>query len=453
MGHGLSACATCDGFFFRNKEVLVVGGGDSAMEEANFLTRFCSKVTVVHRREEFRASKIMIDRAKANPKISWALNAIPLEYVGDPSVEGWSGGFKGLKVKDAVSGAVREIPAAGCFIAIGHQPEHRPLRRPARRRRKGYLKTTPARRARSSPACSPAATCRTPTTGRRSPPPAPAAWPPSTPNAGSKRKAPEPPGRPRGPPSSDVRSSLPFGASRRFPMSLLDSLVVKTLPLVPEVRRPPRRGALRRRRDARGRGARDQTAERGRVQRDHGPPRRVHDRRRAGERHRARLPRHARRDRAREARFRRQHQAHGVRARRRRGRLRPLPQERAHGRREGARDRQVRPHRHGELAVHGPDDRRLPPAARRVPEHGARAAGPACGGRPPTSMRSFRGAPTSASARASISSPPRSRGRPARTSTARTSPSWRRCCAAARRSASRRTTTRSSTARSASSPS
>jgi thioredoxin reductase (NADPH) len=143
MGHGLSACATCDGFFFRNKEVLVVGGGDSAMEEANFLTRFCSKVTVVHRREEFRASKIMIDRAKANPKISWALNAIPLEYVGDPSVEGWSGGFKGLKVKDAVSGAVREIPAAGCFIAIGHRPNTDLFVGQLDADEKGYLKTTP----------------------------------------------------------------------------------------------------------------------------------------------------------------------------------------------------------------------------------------------------------------------------------------------------------------------
>ena len=141
MGHGLSACATCDGFFFRNKEVLVVGGGDSAMEEANFLTRFCSKVTVVHRREEFRASKIMVDRAKANPKISWLLNTIPLEYIGDPSVEGWSGGFKGLKVKDAVTGAVRDVPAAGCFIAIGHQPNTKLYEGQLELDGKSYLKT------------------------------------------------------------------------------------------------------------------------------------------------------------------------------------------------------------------------------------------------------------------------------------------------------------------------
>jgi thioredoxin reductase (NADPH) len=143
MGRGLSACATCDGFFFRNKEVLVVGGGDSAMEEANFLTRFCSKVTIVHRREEFRASKIMVDRAKKNPKIAWALNAIPLEYVGDVKAEGWAGGFKGLKVKDANTGVVREIAAAGCFIAIGHRPNTDLFQGQLDLDEKGYLKTIP----------------------------------------------------------------------------------------------------------------------------------------------------------------------------------------------------------------------------------------------------------------------------------------------------------------------
>jgi thioredoxin reductase (NADPH) len=143
MGRGLSACATCDGFFFRGKEVLVVGGGDSAMEEANFLTRFCTKVTVVHRREEFRASKIMIDRAKANPKIAWALNSVPLEYVGDPAAEGWTGGFKGLKVKDAASGAARTLGAAGCFIAIGHQPNTKLFEGQLETDSKGYLKAVP----------------------------------------------------------------------------------------------------------------------------------------------------------------------------------------------------------------------------------------------------------------------------------------------------------------------
>ncbi|HYC76567.1 MAG TPA: FAD-dependent oxidoreductase, partial [Planctomycetota bacterium] len=143
MGRGLSACATCDGFFFRGKEVLVVGGGDSAMEEANFLTRFCSKVTVVHRRDEFRASKIMLDRARANPKIAWALNQAPIAYVGDPTVEGWAGGFKGLRVRDVQSGAEREIPAAGCFIAIGHQPNTKLFQGVLDMDGKGYLKTVP----------------------------------------------------------------------------------------------------------------------------------------------------------------------------------------------------------------------------------------------------------------------------------------------------------------------
>lgn len=116
MGQGVSACATCDGFFFRDKKIIVVGGGDSAMEEATFLTKFASEVNVVHRRSELRASKIMQDRAKENPKITWSLNATPLEVVKTDE------GVKGLKVKDTDTGEERIIEAQGIFIAIGHKP-------------------------------------------------------------------------------------------------------------------------------------------------------------------------------------------------------------------------------------------------------------------------------------------------------------------------------------------
>ncbi|KPV45058.1 thioredoxin-disulfide reductase [Alicyclobacillus ferrooxydans] len=116
MGRGVSACATCDGFFFRGKAILVVGGGDSAMEEAIFLTKFASEVTIVHRREELRASKVMQDRARQNPKIKWLLNVTPLEVASDGSK------VSRLVVKDNQSGEARTIPTEGIFVAIGHTP-------------------------------------------------------------------------------------------------------------------------------------------------------------------------------------------------------------------------------------------------------------------------------------------------------------------------------------------
>ena len=136
LGRGVSACATCDGAFFKNQPVAVIGGGDTAMEEANFLTRFASKVFLIHRREEFRASKIMSERVLKNPKIELVLNTEVLDVLGDK-------GVTGLRLKNSKTGKESELKVEGCFVAIGHRPNTDLFKGILQTNEVGYLVTQP----------------------------------------------------------------------------------------------------------------------------------------------------------------------------------------------------------------------------------------------------------------------------------------------------------------------
>ncbi len=131
-GKGVSSCATCDGFFFKNKDIVVIGGGDSAMEEATYLTKFASKVTILNRSENFRASKIMLDKAKSNPKIEFQTNKVVEEFLGTDRLTS-------IKIKDTQTNEVKEIPIEGAFVAIGHKPNTEMFKGQVELDEKGYI--------------------------------------------------------------------------------------------------------------------------------------------------------------------------------------------------------------------------------------------------------------------------------------------------------------------------
>ena len=139
MGHGVSACATCDGFFYKDKEVVVVGGGDTSMEEAHFLTRFASKVTIIHRRYEFRASKIMQERVLSNKKINVIWNTNVVDFIGDEKADG----LKSVVLNNINTNESTDFPCEGAFIAIGHSPNSELFKNQLKLNENGYIITKP----------------------------------------------------------------------------------------------------------------------------------------------------------------------------------------------------------------------------------------------------------------------------------------------------------------------
>jgi len=183
QGFGVSACATCDGFFYRNKEVVVVGGGNTAVEEALFLTSFASKVTLVHRKDELRAEKILQERLLAHPKIEVVWDSVIDEVKGETDPMG----VTGVRLKNVKTGATSDLACDGVFIAIGHAPSSELFAGQLETGPGGYLKVKRHGSTRSR-ASTPPATSPTTSTVRPSPPPAWAAWPPWKPSASWPRK-------------------------------------------------------------------------------------------------------------------------------------------------------------------------------------------------------------------------------------------------------------------------
>ncbi len=200
-GRGVSWCATCDGFFFREQDIAVVGGGDTAMEEAIFLTKFARSVTVIHRRDELRASKIMQDRAFANDKIKFLWDSEVTSIQGDDRVTG-------VAVRNTRTGAESALEITGLFIAIGHDPRSEMFTGQLETDADGYLLVDAPTTRTKVPGCSRAVTWWITSTGRRSPRRAAAARPPSTPNAGSRTRTPPKPSR---------RPNRPAGGPSRRP--------------------------------------------------------------------------------------------------------------------------------------------------------------------------------------------------------------------------------------------